>query len=136
MPHDRSMPAVRMISVWPIAMTPTTAICCRISEKFSPLKKRSVAMPKNTQAISKAMKGPSWPMGGNLSFMRSLSRRWRQAQTVPSPQPSPADAGEGEGEGEHRPYFLPQHSPVPVFTSLLSTPGIGLAAISVTPVSV
>ena len=42
MPHDRSMPAVRMISVWPMAMTPTTITCCRISEKFSPLKKRSV----------------------------------------------------------------------------------------------
>ena len=33
-------------------------------------------------------------------------------------------------------YFLPQHSSVPVFTSLLSTPGTGLSAISVTPVSV
>ena len=34
MPQDRSMPAVRMISVWPIAITPTTITCCRISDKF------------------------------------------------------------------------------------------------------
>jgi hypothetical protein len=33
-------------------------------------------------------------------------------------------------------YFLPQHRSVPVLTSLLSTPAAGLAAISVTPVSV
>ena len=33
-------------------------------------------------------------------------------------------------------YFLPQHSSVPVLTSLLSTPATALAAISVTPVSV
>ena len=61
------MPAVRMISVWPMAMTPTTITCCRISEKFSPVKKRSVVVPKIAQATASAMKGPSWPMGG--SFM-------------------------------------------------------------------
>ena len=33
-------------------------------------------------------------------------------------------------------YLLPQHRSVPVFTSLLSTPFIAFAAISVTPVSV
>src|SRR6218665_2116940 len=33
-------------------------------------------------------------------------------------------------------YFLPQHRLAPVFTSWLSTPACGLAAISVTPVSV
>ena len=33
-PHDRSMPAVRMISVWPIASVPTTITCWMISEKF------------------------------------------------------------------------------------------------------
>ncbi len=31
-PTDRSMPAVRMISVWPIARAPTTATCCMISD--------------------------------------------------------------------------------------------------------
>lgn len=33
-------------------------------------------------------------------------------------------------------YLAPQHRSVPVFTSLLSTPAMDLAAISVTPVSV
>ena len=59
MPHDRSMPAVRMISVWPIAITPTTITCCKISDRFSALKKRSVVIAKNAQAIANAMKGPS-----------------------------------------------------------------------------
>ena len=58
MPHDRSMPAVRMISVWPMAMTPTTMTCCRISEKFSPLRKRSLCVAKKTHASSSAMNGP------------------------------------------------------------------------------
>jgi hypothetical protein len=39
MPQDRSMPAVSTISVWPIAITPTTITCCRISERFSPVRK-------------------------------------------------------------------------------------------------
>ena len=34
-PHDRSMPAVRMISVWPMASVPTTITCWMISEKFA-----------------------------------------------------------------------------------------------------
>src|SRR6478736_3103816 len=67
MPHERSMPAVRMIRVWPIAITPTTVTCCRISEKFSPLKNWSVVKPKATQAISRAMNGPSCPIGGSLA---------------------------------------------------------------------
>ena len=68
MPHDRSMPAVRMISVWPMAITPTTMTCCRISAKLAPLKKLSVVSPKMVQAIARAMKGPSWLTGGSLSF--------------------------------------------------------------------
>ena len=31
-PTERSMPAVRMIRVWPTARAPTTATCCRISD--------------------------------------------------------------------------------------------------------
>ena len=68
MPHDRSMPAVRMISVWPIAMTPTTMTCCRISAKLALVKKLSVVRPKTTQAIARAMNGPSWLIGGSLSL--------------------------------------------------------------------
>jgi hypothetical protein len=57
-PHDRSIPAVRMTSVWPIAITPTTMTCCRISEKFWPVRKRSVCDAKKMQAASSASSGP------------------------------------------------------------------------------
>src|SRR5687767_1945672 len=57
-PHDRSMPAVRTTSVWPMAITPTTTICCRISEKFWLVKNRSDWDAKNAQASSRARSGP------------------------------------------------------------------------------
>ena len=136
-PHDRSMPAVRMISVWPIAITPTTITCCRISDRFSPLKKRSVVKAKKMQAISSAMKGPSWPHG-------MLTGGFRVAVFIGSCfQWGDAAAHRGGGApvllsrtGRLATYFLPQHSEVPVATSLLSTPATALLAISVTPVSV
>src|SRR6218665_2213743 len=59
MPQDRSMPAVRITSVWPIAITATTMTCCRISEKFCAEKKRSLCEEKKAQARISAMKGPS-----------------------------------------------------------------------------
>ena len=71
MPHDRSMPAVRMISVCPMAITPTTMTCCRISEKFWSVKKRSFWVAKKTQASSKAIKGPSVAMEGSLEVFMS-----------------------------------------------------------------
>ena len=61
------MPAVRMISVWPIASTPTTITCCRISEKFWPVRKRSLCEAKKTHASSSAMNGPSVDTGGRCS---------------------------------------------------------------------
>src|SRR5688572_9781560 len=57
-PHDRSMPAVSTTSVWPMAITPTTTICCRISEKFWLVKNRSDWDAKNAQASSSASSGP------------------------------------------------------------------------------
>ena len=33
-PTERSIPAVRITSVWPIARTPTTIVCCSTSERF------------------------------------------------------------------------------------------------------
>ena len=41
-PLARSMPAVRMMIVWPSARVPTTTDCCRISEMLSTLRKFSV----------------------------------------------------------------------------------------------
>ena len=48
-PHERSMPAVRMISVWPMASVPTTITCCKTSEKFVAGEERSVCVAKKTQ---------------------------------------------------------------------------------------
>ena len=58
-PHDRSMPAVRMISVWPIASVPTTITCWMISEKLAGSRKRSDCVVKNAHARSSANSGPS-----------------------------------------------------------------------------
>jgi hypothetical protein len=33
-PTERSIPAVRITSVWPIASTPTTITCCITSDRF------------------------------------------------------------------------------------------------------
>ena len=68
MPHDKSIPAVKMMRVWPIAITPTTMTCAKISEKFWVLKKRSLWLAKNTHANTSAIKGPSVPKGGSLSL--------------------------------------------------------------------
>jgi hypothetical protein len=54
MPQDRSMPAVRMISVWPMAMTPTTITCCRISDRLPPVRKFSDCVAKKMHAPSSA----------------------------------------------------------------------------------
>src|SRR5512143_2134277 len=55
-----------------MAITPTTITCCRISDRFSAPKKRSVVTEKNAQAIVRAMNGPSWPIGGSLLFRLSM----------------------------------------------------------------
>ena len=68
MPQDRSMPAVRMMSVCPMASTPTTMTCCRISEKFWPERNRSLCVAKKAHAASSAMNGPSVDSGGRCSM--------------------------------------------------------------------
>jgi hypothetical protein len=57
-PLERSIPAVRMISVWPTARVPTTMTCCTISEKFRPLRNWSDWYEKKTTAIASATSGP------------------------------------------------------------------------------
>ena len=104
-----------------MAMTPTTITCCRISEKFSPVRKRSVCVAKKTQASSRAMNGPE---------------RAERRQLVASSVCAEAAGGACPVARGAALYFLPQHRSVPILASLLSTPAIGLSAISVTPVSV
>src|SRR3977135_4197211 len=57
-PHDRSMPAVRMIRVCPIASTPTSTVCWRISERFGPWRNWSDCSEKKIIASARAPSGP------------------------------------------------------------------------------
>src|SRR5579884_722470 len=58
-PTERSMPAVRITSVWPIASTPTTSVCCRTSDRFSVCRNRSVLTLKNAIVSTSARNGPT-----------------------------------------------------------------------------
>jgi hypothetical protein len=58
-PQDRSMPAVRMMIVWPMASVPITITCWNTSEKFSPVRKRLDCVVKNAQTRTSAISGPS-----------------------------------------------------------------------------
>ena len=58
-PTERSMPAVRITSVCPIARTPTIITCCNTSEKFCAWKNRSVFSEKNAIVRTSAMSGPT-----------------------------------------------------------------------------
>ena len=56
-PTERSMPAVRMMSVWAMASVPTTATCCVMSERFAGARKRVVEQPKTMTARTSTMAG-------------------------------------------------------------------------------
>ena len=58
-PMDRSMPAVRMISVCPTASEPTTATCCRTMDRFAGVKNRSFTRPKTMPARISTISGLS-----------------------------------------------------------------------------
>ena len=77
------------------------------------------------------MKGPSVASGGSLEAVVFMA--WKEVGQSARRASARRNAVSSE---EPEAYFAPQHRSVPVFTSLLSTPGRGLAEISVTPVSV
>ena len=58
-PHERSIPAVRITSVCPIASTPTTMTCCRTSDRFWACRKLSLFTEKNAIVSSSARSGPT-----------------------------------------------------------------------------
>ena len=58
-PHERSMPAVRTMSVCPIASVPTSTDCWRMSERFGPRRNRFDSKEKNATASRSAANGPS-----------------------------------------------------------------------------
>src|SRR6202171_2123707 len=72
MPQERSIPAVRMTRVCPIATTPTTITCWRMSEKLDPLRNRSLCEAKKPQQRNRAPSGRGVATGAGRS--RSLPR--------------------------------------------------------------
>ena len=56
-PTDRSMPAVRMIRVWPTARPPTTATCWITSDRFAGRKKRVFTAPSTIPARTRTTAG-------------------------------------------------------------------------------
>jgi hypothetical protein len=56
-PMDRSIPAVRMMIVWPTASAPTTATCWKISDRFAGSKKRGFRRPNRTEARIRTTSG-------------------------------------------------------------------------------
>jgi hypothetical protein len=58
-PTDRSIPAVRMMSVCAIASVPTTATCWVTSDRFAGSRKRSFSSPNTTIARTKTTAGLS-----------------------------------------------------------------------------
>ena len=58
-PHDRSMPAVRMISVWPTASVPTTATCWVMSERLLGVANLLLSSLKTITLMTRTMAGLS-----------------------------------------------------------------------------
>ncbi len=56
-PTDRSMPAVRMISVCATASVPTTATCCVTSDRLAGSRKRSLSRPNTMIARTSTTAG-------------------------------------------------------------------------------
>jgi hypothetical protein len=69
-PHERSIPAVRITNVWPIASTPTTITCWSTSERFCVCRKRSLFKEKNAMVSRSAIRGPT---AGAVAILR---RSW------------------------------------------------------------
>ena len=68
-PQDKSIPAVKIISVCPMANKPTTMTCCNTKDKLSPVKNLSDWLAKNRQAAASAIQGPSAFQGMGVEFL-------------------------------------------------------------------
>ncbi|MNN29102.1 hypothetical protein D3C81_1426920 [compost metagenome] len=136
MPQDRSMPAVRMIRVWPMAMMPTTMTCCKIREKFWLLRKRSLCDAKKTQAASRAMTGPSLESGGrNVGMVERICYPYSRGEKGDAQA-----TARRQGRSPCRTWppawiYLPQQEFRPNAVSRLAMPACCLSLIRVTPVS-
>src|SRR4029453_13669488 len=151
-PLDRSIPAVRMISVWPIARVPTTITCCTTSDRLLPVRNRDDWAVKKTTASSSAMTGPR---GERASAREASDGAGSAGAASASPvgvtlamgtsavdtELALAGAGPRSGLAVTRPDLTgipagcqPQQFSVPKAVSLESTPCCGLFGWRVTPV--
>src|SRR5919108_2543834 len=102
-PHERSIPAVRMTNVCPIASTPTTITCWSTSERFWPWRKLSDLTVKKAMASSSATNGPivgvaSTRPGTRTAASRAVTTRSiRQSRTRPGRQRRPGLGERGVG---------------------------------------
>src|SRR6201992_2047152 len=73
-PTDRSMPAVKMMMVWPRASRPITATCCSMIDRLARAKNRVLIRPKITTARISTISGPS-DGGACSAAWNGLARR-------------------------------------------------------------
>ena len=69
-PTERSMPAVRMMIVWPMPSVPTIMTCWMITDRLSGLRKRGDASVKKTAMTSSTVAGPRVGWSWSRSRMR------------------------------------------------------------------
>ena len=91
-PTDRSMPAVRMISVWAMPSVPTTITCWTISDRLPGCRNRSAVRLKMITARTRTNSGPSVALECRMSWMRVPSVSGRADPTAPA-VPAPCGAG-------------------------------------------
>ena len=144
MPMDRSIPAVRMITVWPTASAPTTAICCTRSDSACGRRKLSEKMPKTITDTISTMSGLSaglpcrmcwrrWAgvcrVGTRSSAETGVSAVFDTSLTVCS------SARPAVGSSPGHPPVVPQQVFLPSSVVWLLMPGKGLAVTRLVPVS-
>ena len=99
-PTDRSMPAVRMISVWAMPSVPTTITCWTISDRLPGCRNRSAVRLKTTTASTSTNSGPSVALECRTSWMRAPSVSGRVDPADPA-VPAPCGAGASVLNGFH-----------------------------------
>jgi hypothetical protein len=83
-PTERSMPAVRMISVWAMPSVPTTITCWTISDRLPGSRKRSAVTLKMMTARISTNSGPRVAFPCRMSWMRVVRLVGRSPPTVPA----------------------------------------------------
>src|SRR6201996_6496999 len=93
-PTDRSIPAVRMMIVWPRASRPITATSCSMIDRLAGLKNRVLMMPKITAETISTISGPSDGCACSSAW-NGLARRREAAGAAPDGAPGAPPGGVG-----------------------------------------